>query len=571
MNIQRNIFAGLLIFVVFLTIPIYLDLIGVEQGPEFEGADLPIINEPADSLKNKQAISRNSDASNTFNNDINNIEHLITVTTNYYEMVMSNRAGGTIIAYQLIEKNKDLTPKYIGSYNHINYNDSLMVKLINNINRDDCAPCFQIDGKKINGIFSMNSKKKNIVLNPGESYELVFKYQLSVDEYIEKSIVLNGDGFSFDSKYSYQLNTSNKQSLEIVWDSGILPTEPGDADVWEGHSAAYVYQKDNLESIIQGDALSIESQKFDKETDWFAIRNKYFGVIVIPNNAMEYATLASKNNSTFEGRDITPIYTVSMGSNLNRGVMQASGGFKTYVGPLDIDHISLLGSNVESIMNFGWTIIKPFSKMILWLIKSLHNGLGLNYGFVLIVLGVIMRIIMGPLTRKSAESSTKMQEVAPLQKKIQEKYKDNPQQLQKEMGALWKEHGVNPISGCLPMLLQWPVLMSLFIVFRSTIEFRGQPFIFWIKDLSQPDYIFSLPFAVPLYGSGVAVLPIIMGISMFLTMSITMQDKSQKPMMYFMNTFFILIFNSFPSGLTLYYTIFNFLSYQQQLSIKKNK
>ena len=161
--------------------------------------------------------------------------------------------------------------------------------------------------------------------------------------------------------------------------------------------------------------------------------------------------------------------------------------------------------------------------------------------------------------------------MAPLQKKIQEKYKDNPQQLQKEMGQLWKKNGVNPISGCLPMLLQWPVLMSFFIVFRSTIEFRGEPFIFWINDLSQPDYIFSLPFSIPLYGSAVAVLPIIMGISMFLTMSTTMQDKSQKPMMYFMNGFFILMFNSFPSGLTLYYTIFNFLSYQQQLSIKKNK
>ena len=222
-------------------------------------------------------------------------------------------------------------------------------------------------------------------------------------------------------------------------------------------------------------------------------------------------------------------------------------------------------------MNFGWSIIKPFSKMILWIIKSLHNTLGLNYGLALIVLGVIMRIVMGPLTKKSAESSAKMQEVAPLQKKIQEKYKDNPQQLQKEMGALWKKHGVNPISGCLPMLLQWPILMSLFIVFRSTVEFRGQPFIFWIKDLSQPDYILDLPFHIPMYGSAIAVLPIIMGISMFLTMGITMQDKSQKPMMYFMNTFFILIFNSFPSALTLYYTVFNFLSYQQQLSIKKNK
>ena len=222
-------------------------------------------------------------------------------------------------------------------------------------------------------------------------------------------------------------------------------------------------------------------------------------------------------------------------------------------------------------MNFGWLIIKPFSRFVLWFIKLIHSSLGLNYGFVLILVALIMRIVMGPLTRKSAESSAKMQVVAPLQKKLQEKHKGNPQQLQQEMGKLWKEHGVNPLSGCLPLLVQWPVLMSFFIVFRSTIEFRGHPFVFWIKDLSQPDYIFSLPFSVPFYGDAVAVLPIIMGISMFLTMGVTMQDNSQKTMMYFMNAFFILIFNSFPSGLTLYYTIFNLLSYQQQLSIKKNK
>jgi YidC/Oxa1 family membrane protein insertase len=166
-----------------------------------------------------------------------------------------------------------------------------------------------------------------------------------------------------------------------------------------------------------------------------------------------------------------------------------------------------------------------------------------------------------------------MKMVAPLQKKIQEKYKNDPQRLQKEMGKLWKEHGVNPISGCLPMLIQWPILMAFFIVFRSTVEFRGAPFVLWINDLSQPDYLFSLPFELPLYGGSVAILPILMGISMFLTMRITMQstEGSQKTFMYFMNGFFILIFNSFPSGLTLYYTMFNFLSYQQQLSIKNKK
>jgi YidC/Oxa1 family membrane protein insertase len=103
--------------------------------------------------------------------------------------------------------------------------------------------------------------------------------------------------------------------------------------------------------------------------------------------------------------------------------------------------------------------------------------------------------------------------------------------------------------------------------------FEGEPCVFWIKDLSQPDYLFGLPFNIPIYGGAVAILPILMGISMFLTMRITMAstEGSQKTFMYFMNGFFILIFNSFPSGLTLYYTIFNFLSYQQQLSIKNSK
>ena len=138
------------------------------------------------------------------------------------------------------------------------------------------------------------------------------------------------------------------------------------------------------------------------------------------------------------------------------------------------------------------------------------------------------------------------------------------------MGKLWKEHGVNPVSGCLPMLVQWPILMSFFIVFRSTIEFRGASFFAWIKDLSQPDVIINLPFTLPIYGGHIAVLPILMGLSIFLTqrMSMATMDKAQRPMMYIMNAFFVLLFNQFPSGLNLYYTVYNILNFFQQRTIR---
>ncbi len=115
-----------------------------------------------------------------------------------------------------------------------------------------------------------------------------------------------------------------------------------------------------------------------------------------------------------------------------------------------------------------------------------------------------------------------------------------------------------------------PLLFALFIVFRTTIEFRGAPFVFWINDLSKPDVVFSLPFSIPVYGSGVAILPLIMGATLMLTMRMTSatMDKSQKPVMYFMNGFFVLLFNTFPSGLNLYYTAYNVLSFFQQRSIR---
>jgi len=131
---------------------------------------------------------------------------------------------------------------------------------------------------------------------------------------------------------------------------------------------------------------------------------------------------------------------------------------------------------------------------------------------------------------------------------------------------LYKKYGVNPVGGCLPMLLQMPLLYALFIIFRATIELRGEGFVFWIKDLANPDTVTKLPFdlTLPLYGDSINILPLLMGATMFLQQNMSMQDPKQKMMAYMMPIFFTLLFNNFPSGLTLYYTLFNALTIAQQ-------
>jgi YidC/Oxa1 family membrane protein insertase len=161
----------------------------------------------------------------------------------------------------------------------------------------------------------------------------------------------------------------------------------------------------------------------------------------------------------------------------------------------------------------------------------------------------------------------KMQALQPKLAEIKGKYGNNKQQLNKKTMGMYKEYGVNPLGGCLPILIQMPLLIALFNVFRTTIELRNEPFIWWIKDLSSPDVIFTLPFHIPMYGNTVAVLPFIMAGMMVIQQKLSGTDSSnpqQKYMMYFMPIFMLLIFNNFPSGLVLYYTLFNLFTILQQ-------
>ena len=242
-----------------------------------------------------------------------------------------------------------------------------------------------------------------------------------------------------------------------------------------------------------------------------------------------------------------------------------AGGFQyqVYAGPLEYRHLSRLGHGLDDANPYGGILrplIQPVSVVVVNFLLWMHQRLNLAYGWVLILFGIIVRILLWPLNQKAMESGIRMQAVAPLIKETQDRYKDEPERLQREMLRIYKEHKVNPFGGCLPMLLPLPVLFALFFVFANTIEFRGVPFL-WLPDLSRPD---------PYY-----IIPVLMGLSMFALSKIGQigvpPNPQAKTMLYFMPVFMTVLFLNFASGLNLYYAAQNLFSLPQQYMIAKRR
>ncbi len=399
-----------------------------------------------------------------------------------------------------------------------------------------------------------------LTIDEGGSGQLVFTAQLVGGGKVRKAYRFDGATYVLElTTEASGLNLGDEYYFR--WDGGVNVTEPDTAQDLT-YSKAYAFMGGELEKF---DAPG-KGEKRTSPTgsvDWIAARSKYFEIAVVPEgNTAGIDFVGSRVGS---GKTAPKEYKLAVKmESPGRSFVQ---NYRIYLGPVDSKLLSDLGVGLQATMDWGWTIIKPFSKFVLWAFKLIHSVIP-NYGIVIIIFSILIKIILWPLTHKSHVSMKKMQKLQPLIKEIQAKHKGDPQRLQKETAKLYKDKGVNPMGSCLPTLLQMPLLFALFIVFRSTIELRGEPFIFWITDLSLPDTIFHLGFTIPLYGNQVSVLPLIMGVSTFFQSKSTVSDPSQKMMIYFMPVFLTLIFNSFPSGLTLYYTLFNLLSMFQQRMIK---
>ena len=383
-----------------------------------------------------------------------------------------------------------------------------------------------------------------------------FKKELYESLYIIKTLHFNPGEYTINIDIDLSdVSGQVYRDIHFGWAGGLPSTEENKVDDYS-YFKAYTYTGGELEEL-KSDPGEAQKKEFSGESRWTAIRTKYFTSSMIPSNPSEIRkSILSTEVDSIE------VYSSSFVFDSN-----TNPSFTLFLGPLEYGRIKALNVGLDSIMDFGWPpFIRPISKGVLFMLKKMHEHIP-NYGFVLIVFAFLVKLLVYPLTKKSYQSTAAMQAVQPEANAIREKYKSNPTKMNQATMALYKEKGVNPLGGCLPMLLQMPLLFALFVVFRTTIELRAEPFIWWVKDLSAPDVIINLPFSVPIYGAHVAALPILMVVSMFIQQKMMtggVQQPQQKTMQYFMTAFFFLIFNSFPSGLNLYYTLFNILTIAQQ-------
>ncbi len=363
---------------------------------------------------------------------------------------------------------------------------------------------------------------------------------------------------------------------------GVDTLSPGGEKVqhWGG-KIEKLFKTEMEERELGGLPLVINLPPRDNPVDWVAAKNKYFVQILTPpegtgERAWIYARRAlaprELGDPAFAPRKMTEIVEVGAavelaGQRLEPG-QSIERAFTLYAGPMKYSELHALRLHQVDVMEFGmWA---PVGKLLLRVLNLIHDYVPPhNYGIAIILLTLIVRIVFWPITHKSTESMKRMAAVAPLVTQLREKHKDNPQKMQQEIMALYKEHKVNPLGGCLPMLIQIPVFIALFVVLRSAIELRFASFL-WIADLSEPENLLPglLPFGLPLN-----ILPLLMAGTMYLQMKLSPSagDPAQQKIMSVMMPGMMLIFlYNFASGLALYWTTQNVLMIVQQILMKKN-
>lgn len=400
-----------------------------------------------------------------------------------------------------------------------------------------------------------------------ETYSLRYRLALSPQQSIEITYLFTGDSYSvgYDVKLNGLSPVLAGGEYQLQWDGGLPYTEKNRDD--ESHNAlASAYLGG---SFVKLDAEK-DSQRYREEQSgdarWVAVRNKYFMAALIP----EGRTAGFYLDGNRERGNVYENYLASLKMEVPADSKVVNDRFSLYLGPIDYNIVKAQNADLEKIMDFGWDwLTRPFAEFIILPAFTWMNAFISNYGLIIIIFAFLIKLVTYPLSTASTKSMKKMAALQPMMQELQEKYKDNPAKLQSELGRIYKEAGVNPLGGCLPVVLQMPLLFAMFYVFRSSIQLRQHGFL-WVKDLSVPDSILDLGFTIPMYGSHIALLPILMGVTVFLQQKITptaQTNDQMKIMLYMFPAMMLLFFNNMPSGLALYYLMFNVFSVAQQFYI----
>jgi YidC/Oxa1 family membrane protein insertase len=412
-----------------------------------------------------------------------------------------------------------------------------------------------------NAIYRADAEQQDVRLS-GTPRTLSFVWTSAEGIVMEKTFSFSPDTYLI----GYTLRVTNRSAVPLR-----DPLEITLTAVDESTSAYYAFQGPSVlvnQSLEQIDPEDVTEQgPLSGEIQWTAMEKQYFLSALVPRKPMEaQARFERTAAGIIENRLIAPAGRIASGDH-------QQFQFDLYFGPKSLKILSDLNNDLDRVIDFGWFDI--LAKPSLQVMNFLY-GIIPNYGIAIIILTILIKLLLWPLGNKGYKSMNEMKKLQPEMAKIREKYKDDKKKMNEELMSLYKTYKINPMGGCLPMILQIPVFIALYRMLYGAIELRHAHFFGWIDDLSAPDRLFHfdvnwVPLMEPPYG--IPVLTIVMGATMFLQqkMSPPPGDPSQAKMMTFLPIVFTFIFINFPSGLVLYWLVNNVLSIAQQYYIAKKK
>ncbi len=396
-------------------------------------------------------------------------------------------------------------------------------------------------------IFS--TSEESLSLQDGENGQLVFQYSDGSHAF-KKTLVFKGGSYLIECTSEAVVGQSYVP-VRVRWSPGVESIKNFKKEGEMKPSQIIVNAGDKIKHWNGKDAE--EFKKIGSTVKWAGVEDNYFISIFVPVNQTADAYMLQVPNSPH--KELQDVELLIAG--------QKAEPFRLslFIGPKDYQILEKLGNDLESAVDFGF--FGPVAKALFVVLRYFYSFTG-NYGWAIVLLTILVKILFTPLMQKSFASAAKMQQMQPEMKKIQESYgklkTDDPrkQNMNQEIMQLHKRHGINPLGGCLPMLIQMPVLIAFYSLLSSAIELRKAPFIWWIQDLAAPD---------PYY-----VLPLLMGVTMFLQQKMTpISDPVQKNMMYIMPIMFTYISFKLQSGLVLYWLLSNVLSIAHQYYFMRNQ
>ncbi|MEM9720839.1 MAG: membrane protein insertase YidC [Bacteroidota bacterium] len=445
--------------------------------------------------------------------------------------------------------------------------DSLPLPMIENNPENEFGLLFGYGGTKINttDLYFQPSLSGPINVSGEDTQELRMKAEVSPGKYIEQIYTFKGKSFDI----GYRVKVEGMQNLfknkfyEILWTSYLPKTELSLENMRQKTTLAY-----NRGGDVEKMGVSEEYEKEDLKLDirWVSFKSQFFSSALIAEEPFQTASLAM---DTPLSEEISRMMKADLYVDVS-SMQNSEQEYTFFMGPNEYDLLNSYEVGLQKQMDLGWSIIRYVNIATIRIFKFLEKYIS-NYGLIVILLAVIVKIVVFPFTFKSFISMAKMRVInqTPEIKSLDDKYKDDMQKLQMEKMKVYRETGVSMFGGCLPMLLSYPFLIALFFFFPQSVELRQKSFL-WANDLSTYDSVLDLPFNIPFYGDHVSLFTILMAVSIMVftyfqqkSQPTSPQQEQLKYIQYFMPVIFLVFLNNYASGLSLYYFTSNLLSISQ--------